>query len=164
MKYRQIDSETVEVYDSKNRVFLISPCDINLVEKYTWYVSKVGYVERKEWCKGANITRRIHKYILPNEKLVDHINGDRRDNRRGNLRGATKSTNAMNSPLPSDNKTGYKGIIRRTDYPYKTPRWRAIITVDGKRIGLGTFRSIEEAGKARKLAEEKYFGEYARCY
>lgn len=162
---RLIDKKTMEVTDSKGRTFLISPQDEELVQRYTWYVSKVGYVERKDWAKGANITKRLHKAILPNAAMVDHINGDRTDNRRTNLRQCNKSTNAMNVSLPSNNKYGYKGITKRTEPNYKGKEvYRANIRVNGKVINLGTFYSLEDAGKARIIAEKKYFGEYRREY
>ena len=115
MRTKFIDCNTLEVIDSKGRSFLISPQDEELVQRYTWYVSNRGYVERKDWAKGRNITRRLHRAIIINAEMVDHINGDRTDNRRINLRACTRSQNAMNTKIPSDNKFGYKGIIRRMD-------------------------------------------------
>lgn len=162
---KKVDAETLKVTDSKGRTFLISPEDEEFIKEHTWYVSKVGYVERKEWANGANITRRLHKSVLPNVKMVDHINGDRTDNRRINLRPCDKSTNSMNTALPSNNKYGYKGITRRTEPNYQGREvYRACIRVSGKVINLGTFYSLKEAGAARLAAEEKYFGTYRREY
>lgn len=164
MKYEIVDFDTVILYDSKGRDFLISLSDISLVEKYTWYVSREGYVERKSWNGGKNTTHRLHRDIMNKFKMVDHINGDKSDNRRINLRECNHASNSWNTGLPSNNKTGYKGVIERKDYKFKTPRYRAYITVNHKRICLGTFYDIDSAGKARIEAEKKYFNEYRREY
>lgn len=163
MKYEIVDSATVKVYDCRDRVFLISPEDIELIKKYTWYVAKSGYVERKDWAKGANITKRIHKAVMPDAPMVDHINGIKTDNRRCNLRFCTKSTNAMNTGLPSDNKLGCKGIVRRTEWNYRGREvYRVSVVVNKRRIDLGTYHSLQEAIDARVVGEKKYFGEYRR--
>jgi hypothetical protein len=96
---------------------------------------------------------------LPNnEKLfVDHINGNKADNRKNNLRLVTASQNLMNTKLRSDNTSGYKGVY----YNKKNNKRYARITVNKKIINLGSFKNKEDAIKIRKDAEEKYFGEYS---
>ncbi len=164
MQYEIVDKDTVRVFDCKRRTFLVSIEDIEQVKRHTWYVSKVGYVERKDWRQGANVTVRLHRQILKDAPMVDHINGDRTDNRRSNLRPCNKSTNAANTNLAANNRTGYKGIVERKDYAFSRPTYRAYITVNHKRMCLGTFHDIESAGQARIEAEKKYFGAYRRCY
>ena len=165
MRTKFIDCDTLEVIDSKGRSFFISPQDEELVQRYTWYVSNRGYVERKDWAKGRNITRRLHRAIIINAEMVDHINGDRTDNRRINLRACTRSQNAMNTKIPSDNKFGYKGIIRRMEQNYKDRDvFRVVIQIDKKRINVGTYFNLAEAADARIAVEKKYYGEYRREY
>lgn len=165
MRTRFIDCDTLEVIDSKGRSFFISPQDEELVQRYTWYVSNRGYVERKEWAKGRNITRRLHRSIIINAEMVDHINGDKTDNRRINLRACTRSQNAMNARVPSDNKYGYKGILRRREPNYKNREvFRVVIQIDKKRINIGTYFNLAEAANARIVAEKKYYGKYRREY
>jgi hypothetical protein len=89
---------------------------------------------------------------------IDHKDGDGSNNRWSNLREATKLQNGSNLPIKRNNKTGVAGVAvdkRRGDY-------RARIMVNRKEIYLGNFPTIKEAAEARRLAEQKYFGEYIR--
>lgn len=102
------------------------------------------------------VMERILGENIPDGLLVDHKNRNTLDNRRENLRLATKSQNAMNSELPNNNTSGYKGI----DYRIKRKQWRARITVDGSVKHLGWFQSKEDAIKAREAAEMEYYKEF----
>jgi hypothetical protein len=91
-------------------------------------------------------------------KIIDHINGDKRDNRLSNLREATKSQNMANSRLFSTNRSGFKGVsFNATDR-----RWCAYIGVNGKRRNLGSFPSAEEAYAAYCVAALTEFKDFAR--
>lgn len=83
---------------------------------------------------------------------VDHINGDRADNRRENLRIVRRSENLKNRRMSSRNTSGHTGV-RWVPHANK---WSARIEADGKPIHLGYFASIEDAIAARKAAEVKY--------
>lgn len=102
----------------------------------------------------------MHRLIMAPESGadVDHINGNRLDNRRCNLRLVTRSQNLMNSGLRSDNKTGCKGI----HFDSGRGLWMAYITIRGEFIHLGRFPTKENAIIARKAAEKVGHGEYAR--
>ena len=92
---------------------------------------------------------------------VDHINGNREDNRICNLRLATRAENLRNSKRHKDNKSGYKGVCR--DSRLKGNQWRATIWVDGKLKHLGYFATPEAAHLAYCDAAERHFGEFARA-
>jgi hypothetical protein len=81
---------------------------------------------------------------------VDHINGDRRDNRLANLREADQAENMLNVRLRSDNPSGVPGV-----YQLRSGAWRARIKLAGKSTILGRFDSIREATAARKQAEQE---------
>lgn len=84
---------------------------------------------------------------IPEGYVVDHINRDTLDNRRENLRLATKSQNGFNSGMRKNNTSGYKGV----DFHTTRGQYRA-------RLGathLGWFSTMEEAMKARDLAEQE---------
>lgn len=83
---------------------------------------------------------------------IDHINGDKLDNRICNLRVVTKQENACNMKRHKANTSGYTGVAWST----AANKWRAYITHEGKRVSLGVYVDIEEAAKARKAAEVKY--------
>lgn len=91
---------------------------------------------------------------------VDHINGSRSDNRVENLRDCTVSQNLCNRHhLSTRNTSGVTGV-----YWVKTnKRWAAQIKIKGKSSHLGCFTDKDDAIKARKDAELKYYGEFAPC-
>ena len=84
---------------------------------------------------------------------IDHIDGDRRNNRLSNLREVTAAENNRNAKVRSDSKTGVVGVRW-----YKASRkWEAQISYDGKKKFLGLFEAFDDAVAARKAAE-KFFG------
>ena len=95
--------------------------------------------------------------ILPT-KDIDHINGNRADNRIENLREATRSENSCNSKLRSNNVSGIKGI----SWHNAAKKWEASINVNGIKKYLGIFDSKDLAELVITEARNKYHGEFAR--
>lgn len=89
--------------------------------------------------------------------LIDHRDLDGTNNKWENLRKATNGQNMMNGRLRSDNKTGVKGVTM-----HRNGVFRARINVAGKEVFLGRFQTLEEATLARKMAQDRYHGEFAR--
>jgi hypothetical protein len=89
---------------------------------------------------------------------IDHINGDKADNRFANLREATSSQNKWNAGASSRNKLGLKGVA----FHKKSGRWRAIIGKDNKSITIGYFATPGEAHAAYCTAAERLHGDFAR--
>jgi hypothetical protein len=82
------------------------------------------------------------------EGEIDHINGNRQDNRIENLRDVPRSLNQRNSKLQNNNRSGVSGVFWRAN------RWEArIYLVSGQRKHLGRFKTFEEAVAVRKQAE-----------
>jgi hypothetical protein len=82
---------------------------------------------------------------------IDHINGDKQDNRIDNLREVPQSTNVMNSAMRKDNTSGHTGV-----WQAPSGRWRARITTKGVVVNLGLHDNMEDALLARQVAKEKY--------
>ena len=104
-------------------------------------------------------TRLYHRLVFAlaygyMPKVVDHIDGDPTNNHPSNLREATYNLNAHNT---APRKHAYKGVTEG-----RNGKWRATITIRGKRQALGTFKSIEEAAKAYDTAAAQEYGEHAR--
>lgn len=151
--YKIIDNY-VKMYTTKNIEFLIDKEDLEKVLKYTWCLSKTGYLV-------ANINKKVtklHRYLLNAEKgtIIDHKNRNRLDNRKHNLRFCNKKENARNTSISKSNMLNELGISKTANGKY-----RARIMVDKKEVFLGSFYDIEKAKKARKEAELKYFEDYA---
>lgn len=135
---------------------LIDLEDVDLVSKYKWCISH-NYV----LCRELNVM--LHCFLMGNtseELVIDHINRNTLDNRKENLRLATMQQNAMNRSVQPNNTSGVPGVSWRKD----RNKWRAFITINGKQKALGLYENKEDAIAARKLAEEKYFGEFAPKY
>ena len=99
-----------------------------------------------------------HNLILSCEgKYTDHINRNKLDNRRQNLRICTAQENSFNKGVGKNNKSGFAGVCYKQD----KHKWKAFISPSGKQIHLGYFDDIRDAIKARLQAEIEYFGEYA---
>jgi hypothetical protein len=98
----------------------------------------------------------------PKGTIIDHINGDRQDNRIANLRLADFSQNGANARLHAHNTSGYKGVAKVVRKGKWTGRWQASITVRNKQRSLGThFRTPEAAHEAYLKAAREHHGEFA---
>lgn len=91
-------------------------------------------------------------------QLVEHRDEHGLNNRRMNLRPATRSLNGANRGLPANNTSGYKGVSYRPD----RDKWFAKIEVNKQQKYLGSFSTAEDAARAYNEAALKHFGEYAQ--
>ncbi|MGM8753270.1 HNH endonuclease [Enterobacter chuandaensis] len=88
---------------------------------------------------------------------LDHINGNRSDNKISNLRLATLSENQHNQGMRADNKSGIKGV----SWDSKNKYWRAQIKTNGKLVHIGSFSDVDEARMAMEKARNKFHSVYA---
>ena len=136
--------------------------DYERLNQFKWWVNSNGYALRTVWDHGRSYHIRMHREIIhiPEGLITDHINGDKLDNRKENLRTCNKSENAANSKKFTTNKSGLRGVSWFSGYSIK--KWRAVITVNTRQIHLGLFSTREDAATAYENAAKKYFGEYVR--
>ena len=99
-----------------------------------------------------------HFGYLPNE--IDHIDGNKSNNKIENLREATHLQNGKNLTLRLSNKVGINGVRFDSD----RRKWASSICINKKKKHLGRFANIEDAILARKNAEIEFFGEWSRNY
>jgi len=149
-----ISNGVVELKTTSGKIIFIDESDLATTLKYTWCVSKTGYAV-------ANINHsvvKLHRYILspPDTQIIDHINGDKLDNRRCNLRYCDNASNTKNCKLQSNNKSGYPGVRITPNNTYNVR-----ITVNRKEIHVGNYKTLQSAIRARIKAEQKYYGEFA---
>ena len=117
-----------------------------------------GYVYMKFFKKAAYVHRLIFLYhhgYLP--KYVDHINGNKQDNRIQNLREVTRCQNMMNIKKTSLNKSGFKGV----SFNRRMNKWVAQIKQNKKHFYLGAFNSPEDAHDMYRQKAVQLHGEYA---
>lgn len=143
---------------TQGKYAIVDAEDFEELNKFKWSVTPKGYVHRS----SHNTTLRIHRVIMsaPKGVQVDHINGNRLDNRKENLRLCNNSENQRNCRVRKTNKSGYKGV--GSVYGGVTKVFRARINVNKKQINLGVFETAEEAFKAYQEAAKKYHGEFAK--
>lgn len=134
-------------------------CDIDIwnekLKEYYWFVDGHGYARTSTTRRGKELF--MHKLVSGTDgsEITDHINQNRLDNRKENLRTTNQSMNAFNRKVRKDSKSGYNGVWKDK----KSGKWKAGICIDGKRNHLGYFYKLEDAINARKEAEIKYRGE-----
>ncbi len=150
---------------TKGRFALVDDADFEWLNQWKWGCHVMGYAVRTEQVSKINGKRKqigvfMHRQIsMPGDGLeIDHINGNKLDNRRENLRVCTRSDNGRNRQKFSSATTSvYKGV-----YWAKTRnRWYAGIKYNGKSRHLGSFKNEDDAAKAYNIAAINLFGEFA---
>lgn len=147
----KVIGECVKVKISDSEYMICDSDDWEKLKGHYWSANPYGYAIAGTSTGG---TMFFHKEVTNTKsELIDHINMNKLDNRKCNLRIADKKINSINRGLQSNNKTGYKGVY----YDRRYGTWNARVTVDRKTIHLGTFPTKEEAIAARQAGEEKYY-------
>lgn len=161
----EINQELCIGHCDNGESFMCDKEDYDLIKDYYWKFDNNGYVKASTLRDGYGCHKSsifLHRLILncSDDEIVDHINGNKSDNRRSNLRICTHSQNSMNRHTTSHNKCGKVGVTYRA---YKN-KYEAYIYVNGKNIYLGCYTDKDDAIKARIKAEQKYYGEFAETY
>jgi hypothetical protein len=165
-------SESVLTAEHLRRVLLYDPH----TGLWKWKQGGKGRPKEPDWWPGTVTSQRkylsvsvgrlayyAHRLAFlymtgewPKEQ-VDHIDGDRSNNRWANLREATGSQNKYNTGRRGHNTSGFRGV-----YHHRDGGWIARIKIGEKRVSLGYFATPEEASRAYEAAAQEHFGEYYR--
>lgn len=145
----------------------VDPCDEEIIQGKGWHLhtsrgKNLYFSHKLTGIRNEFLHRKVMKRVLGRElnslELVDHINGDTKDNRRENLRVCSNAENLRNRKRPpTDNKTGVMGVC----FCPATGKWAAEIRLNQKRIWLGRHADFATAVNVRREAEKKYWGEFA---
>ena len=138
---------------------LVDPEVADRLAHRSWWLHPDGYAACDITTEAGRAIAYLHREVLapPPGLLVDHVNGDRLDNRRINLRLATHSENAANSK-DRPRRSGYRGV-----YPHKpTGRWIAQISIAGRVRHLGIYDDPVAAAQAYDQAARRQWGPFAR--
>jgi len=126
-----------------------------------WYYGGNGYAMHKTRKEG---THYLHRWVmeralgrqLGSKEYIDHISGVKLDCTRDNLRLCTMSENLANAKIRSDNTTGVRGV----SLDNRNGHYTAQVYVNSKKVHLGSFKTVEEAIKARRDKEIEMYGEF----
>lgn len=132
--------------------FLFDKEDYNKIKDYHWYVHQ-GYI--KTVVRGKNIS--LHRLVMgvlddDDRKPVDHINRNKLDDRKQNLRIVTTAQN-------NKNRDRWRKDGTKVGIYHERNRWKATIGLNGKCVTIGVYKTYEDAVKARIEAEEKHYGD-----
>lgn len=157
------DPMTKRIPLSQGKFAIVDDEDFYALSKFKWCAVKMGnsfYASRNNPRGSKPNLVYMHRQIMDDPKGfdIDHRNRNGLDNRRSNLRVATRAQNGANSRLSIANKSGVKGV----DWMKSSEKWRARIGIRGERRWLGLFDTIEEATLARQRAAKEAWGEFAR--
>lgn len=151
--------------DGKELQTIVSKEDKDALCGYTWRLNPAGYVYRTIWLRGENRNSRVymHRQVTgcPQGLQVDHINKDRLDNRRENLRVCTRSQNNAANRKRKGGSSRFRGVSFSKDVKHRRKPWIAQIQKDGKNKRLGRFDNEVDAAKRYDEYALKFFGEFA---
>lgn len=146
---------------TKGAEAIVDDEDYSYLSQFSWYLNSTGDAVRSELGRSKGRKHiRMHREILnaPNNKVVDHKNGNRLDNRKSNLRLCSKKDNNHNSKKPKHNTSGFKGV----SWHKASKKWRAYIKYNRKTIQIGTFENILDAARAYDNKAQELFGDFAK--
>lgn len=136
-------------YKDGNLIWKIQPSKIVKAGSVAGHKNQYGYIAvriKRSPYQAHRLIWAWHNKSIPS--CLDHINGDRSDNRIENLRLATHLQNSHNRKIPKHNTSGFKGVYASKN----KDKWIASIMLDGKRTYLGTFEDKNDAIKAYQKA------------
>lgn len=145
-------------YTETGYYFFFDLEDYDKIKNYCWHEDTDGYITANINKNDKYTTVKMHRIIMGvinSKEQVDHIKHKKYDNRKSELRIVTNELNQRNKRILDSNTSGVTGVC------FYRNKWNARIDINNKTIHLGAFDLFEDAVKARKEAEEKYYGEYS---
>jgi hypothetical protein len=151
---------TKEIPLTRGKIAIVDDEDYEYLSKHKWYaINSGGYATRAYMEDGKKIVVRMHRLIMnvPEDLVVDHIDGNTLNNQKANLRICTRAENCRNRGINKNNTSGYKGVY----WNKSKKRWAASIRYNRKRVNCGHYKCEHEAAAAYNLKAIELFGEYA---
>jgi len=162
--WRKRDDGTIEIELTQGQIALIDGCDLETILQYRWcahFNGRYWYAYTGICANGKTKLLAMHRLILdaPTGMDVDHFDHQTLDNRRINIRLATRSQNNANK---SKYKVGATSRHKGVHYSQLERKWKAEIKVNRQRFYLGTYTDESDAALAYNRAALEHFGAFAR--
>lgn len=154
----------------KGKYAIVDDEDYDFLSQFSWSLSRKGYaqtyipvrLQSKFPCSGVQMQRMLLWNSLSKGQIVDHINRNKLDNRRENLRICDVSESNMNRGKirfshKQEKVSSYKGVW------WDRNKWRCAITFNNHKIYLGRFDSEHDAAIAYNVAAKLLHKDYACC-
>jgi len=156
-----------EIPLTRGFIALVDDADYDDLSKYKWHTKKcssgVFYACRWHYFKRFRGDTKKRQVFMHNQIMgenpglkVDHISRDGCDNRRVNLRWATRSQNAINRRWSKPTKSGYRGVY------WDSNAWQVMVQVNGQRKTFCRTKNLEEAARAYDEHAKRLHGEFAQ--
>ena len=147
---------TTHIPLTRGKTAQVDDSDLSALLKHKWHLTAGGYAAANSSVDGSREYVYMHRLLLDAgpDDIVDHIDGNRLNNTRANLRLVTRTQNQWNRRT-QDNACGYKGV----SWHRHKGKYYARIQVNGHRRFLGYFETAYEAHLAYEMAAGKAFGE-----
>lgn len=153
------DYAEIILYNGENIEINRTQIDLEDVDKcinYKWSLNKLNYV----CCKHNKTTIFLHRFLMDlsheNKETIDHIDRNKLNNRKSNLRYCNQSQNNTNTKIRKDNTSGFKGVY----FNKEKQKWRAYIFINKKYKSLGYFDKLEDAVYIRNIFAQKQYKEF----
>lgn len=136
---------------------LVDDADYPALAQYQWRLNSSGYVVRTERRGDRPFVVCLHRELMQAERgqIVDHLDHDKLNNTRANLRIITQQENLQYRRCFKNNRSGYKGVTRQHG------KWHPRITVGGQLLHLGFWDDPETAARIYDAAARLLFDDYA---
>ena len=148
---------TSSITISQGKCCQVDTSDVPMLKKYQWHAMRCSgrwYASTTKHNKGTF----MHRMLIKNAKVIDHIDGNGLNNCRSNIRPCTSLNNAHNRGISKNNTSGYKGVC----YHKGKGMYCVSISFKSYRAHIGYFKEIEDAAQAYNFAAWKYHGKFAR--
>lgn len=159
-KYNKYDlSHEIGIgYFKDEEIFYFDLEDYDKIKNYYW-INQHGYACTREQKDNVVTYIYMHRLIMEAKKteIIDHIDRNKLNNCKNNLRITNNTGNARNASISKNNTSGIIGVT----YDNSRELWAAQILINYKTIHLGRYVNKKDAIHARLKAEKKYFGEFA---
>lgn len=156
--HEMVDNSYKIIRLTQGKETIVDSSDYDYLSQWKWLYND-GYAERHIRINGKPKHIRMHRFILniPDGFEADHVNRNKLDNRRCNLRICTRSQNEANRPIFPNNSSGKKGV----SWDKVNNKWRAVICFKRKYIHIGRYNNIEDATVAYNKKAKELFGDFA---